>query len=152
VIMNEPLIRPAGPLDEIAWTRLFTGYRDFYRLTADETVVKRVWSWILDPHHETHSIVAEFNGVVIGIADYRTFARPSTGTAGVWLDDLFTDPEHRGRGVGRSLIEYLQDSAQQHGYSIVRWITAEDNRKARQLYDTLAIRTNWVTYDASPRT
>ncbi len=150
--MTELLIRHAGPLDEVAWTRLFTGYRDFYRLTPDEAVVKRVWSWILDRHHETHSIVAEINGMVIGIADYRTFTRPSTGTTGLWLDDLFTDREYRGRGVGRSLIEYLLDSARQLGCPIVRWITAEDNREARQLYDTLASRTNWVTYDASPAT
>lgn len=149
--MNKPLIRLASPEDEASWARLFTAYRDFYRLTADEAVVQRVWSWIVDPHHQMHSIVAEIDGVVVGIADYRPFARPSTGTTGMWLDDLFTDPEHRGRGIGRSLIEYLQDMAQQHGYSIVRWITADDNRGAQQLYDTIANRTNWVTYDAGPR-
>ena len=109
-----------------------------------------MWSWIADAAHETSALVAEVDGVVVGIADYRRFARPSTGTTGLWLDDLFTDPAVRGLGVGRTLIDELRRIAREEGLSVVRWITAEDNATARALYDTLAARTAWVTYDSSP--
>lgn len=148
--MTEPIIRALRPNDESEWRCLFAGYRSFYHLTADDAVVDRVWSWICDTHHETRALVAEYDGKVVGIAHYRPFARPSTGTTGLWLDDLFTDPSYRGQGVGRALIERLQSIAADRGCSVVRWITAEDNAQAQILYDTLASKTNWVTYDAKP--
>lgn len=143
-------VRPVTADDEPAWRRWFTEYREFYRLVPDDAVVERVWSWITDPAHETNALVAEIDGAVVGIADYRRFARPSTGTVGLWLDDLFTDPALRGRGVGRALIAELQAMADRDGCSVVRWITASDNVTAQRLYDDIATRTHWVTYDAAP--
>lgn len=146
----QPVIRAADLRDEADWRRLFTLYRAFYRLAPDDAVVDRVWSWITDPRHETAALVAELDGDVVGIADYRVFARPSTGTTGLWLDDLYTDATHRGRGIGRALITHLRHVAYEQGHSVVRWITADDNHQAQALYDTLATRTRWVTFDALP--
>lgn len=82
---------------------------------------------------------------MIGLAHYRRFARPSTGSVGLWLDDLFTDPEHRGNGIGRILINTIADLSKRNDCSIVRWITAADNLPGQRLYDTLAIKTTWIT-------
>lgn len=109
-----------------------------------------MWSWITDPDHEVQSLVAEVDGRIVAIADFRRFARPSTGSTGIWLDDLFTDPEGRGSGAGRALISRLQIIAAEEGLSVVRWITASDNEQAQLLYEKVAARTNWVTYDAKP--
>jgi len=147
--LTKPLIRPAQAQDRRGWGRLFAAYREFYQLAADDAVVERVWSWITDPAHESRGLVAELDGSLVGTANYRAFARPSTGTTGLWLDDLFTAPEHRGRGIGRALINRLQETAREHGDTVVRWITAEDNHQAQLLYDIVAARTHWVTYDAS---
>jgi GNAT superfamily N-acetyltransferase len=145
-------VRPLDTADEQSWRVLFRGYRDFYRLPADEAVVSRVWDWLMDPDHETSGLVAVAEGKVVGIGHYRSFARPSTGTVGLWLDDLFTPPEARGKGVGRLLIERLTAIARSEGCSVVRWITADDNHQAQALYDSVATRTHWVTYDAAPHT
>ncbi|NMO01745.1 GNAT family N-acetyltransferase [Gordonia sp. TBRC 11910] len=150
--MTAPVVvRPVSPADESDWKRLFTAYREFYKLTPDDAVVERVWSWIVDADQETNALLAETGGVVVGIADYREFARPSTGSVGLWLDDLFTDPTVRGRGIGRTLITELQRIAASRGLSVVRWITAADNATAQRLYDDVAVKTQWVTYDAQPR-
>lgn len=84
------------------------------------------------------------------IAHFRRFSRPSTGSVGLWLDDLFTAPEARGLGAGTALIAQIRAEARDQGCSVVRWITAEDNSPARSLYDRLADKTKWVTYDAKP--
>ncbi|RWA17134.1 GNAT family N-acetyltransferase [Mycolicibacterium brumae] len=144
------IIRPLSPADEPRWRILFAGYREFYRLPESDEVVGRVWGWLSDPGHETNGLVAEIDGRVVAIAHYRRFARPSTGTVGLWLDDLFTDPDVRGAGAGRALIENLRSIAAAEGLSVLRWITADDNHQAQALYDTLAARTHWVTYDATP--
>jgi GNAT superfamily N-acetyltransferase len=147
---SAPTIRPAAPADEARWKELFRAYREFYRLPESEYIVSRVWGWITEPDHEVQSLVAEVDGRIIAIADYRRFARPSTGSTGIWLDDLFTDPEERGSGAGRALIARLQTIAAEEGRSVVRWITASDNEQAQVLYEKVASRTNWVTYDAKP--
>lgn len=144
-------VRPAQVGDGGRWGELFAAYREFYRLSADDAVVQRVWGWVLDPQHETTALVATLDARVVGIANYRRFARPSTGGAGLWLDDLFTDPAVRGSGIGRALIDRLRQIALHEGLSVVRWITAEDNVTAQRLYDSLGTRTSWVTYDALPR-
>ena len=148
---QSPTIRPTAPADEARWKELFRAYREFYRLEPSEEIVSRVWSWITDPDHEVQSLVAEADGTIVGIADYRRFSRPSTGSVGIWLDDLFTDPQARGRGPGRALISRLQEIAAVEGCSVVRWITADDNAQAQVLYDDVAKKTNWLTYDAPPK-
>ncbi|GAA4283657.1 GNAT family N-acetyltransferase [Brevibacterium daeguense] len=143
-------VRPLEYADEGRWRELFRGYRDFYRLEESEDVVSRVWGWLMDPTHECQGLVAEAEPGIVAIAHFRRFSRPSTGTVGIWLDDLFTDAEDRGRGAARALIQRLTEIAGAEGRSIVRWITAEDNQQAQLLYDKVATRTDWVTYDAAP--
>ena len=94
---------------------------------------------------------AQCDGIV-AIGHYRRFSRPSTGTVGIWLDDLFTTTEARGKGAARALIHRLAEIAGSEGRSVVRWITADDNHRAQALYDKVATRTHWVTYDAAPAT
>lgn len=131
-----------------AWAALYRGYRSFYQFTPDEAIVERVWSWVHDPHHETQALVAvSGEAEMMGLAIYRRFARPSTGSVGVWLDDLFADPQHRNQGIGHSLVDAVVDIAERDGCSIVRWITAADNLTAQRLYDSTSTKTTWVTYE-----
>ena len=91
-----------------------------------------------------------FQGTPIGLAHVREFARPLDGSTGLYLDDLFVLPDARGEGAGTALLEKLRDLAQERGLSVVRWITAKDNQTARRLYDRVAEKTKWVTYDLVP--
>lgn len=86
----------------------------------------------------------------MGIAHLRRLARPSTGSVGLWFDDLFTACEARGLGASSALIDRIRAEARAQGCSVVWWITAEDISTARTLYDQLAVQTNWVAYDAQP--
>ena len=143
-------VRAVEPADYEGWAALFRSYREFYLLAPDEAVIKRVWGWINDETAEVHAFVAVAGGELVGLAHYRRFARPSTGTIGIFLDDLFTSPTARGAGVGRELLRELSTLAANEGRSVVRWITAEDNTRARRLYDSAATQTKWVTYDLAP--
>ena len=97
-----------------------------------------------------NALVAVAGTDLVGLAHYRRFARPSSGTEGLFLDDLFTAPDARGLGAGRALLGHLSGLAEREGRSVVRWITAEDNSRARALYDSTAVATKWVTYDMVP--
>ncbi len=141
------VVRPIEPGDHEAWEQLFHAYRTFYEYDEQQDVVDRVWEWINDDAHETNALVALLDDDIVGFAHHREFARPSSGKRGLYLDDLFTDPSVRGKGVGRALITRLGEMAQERGFNKVRWITAEDNHTAQRLYDDMAEKTTWVTYD-----
>ena len=143
-------VREVRASDVAEWTALYEGYRRFYGLTPEPAVVARVWTWLLDDAHEVHGAVVEQGGALLGLAHYRRFARPSSGTSGIYLDDLFVRADRRGSGAGRLLLTSLSTLAEQEGRSVVRWITAESNAVARRLYDTVATATPWVTYDLVP--
>ncbi|GAB3606959.1 GNAT family N-acetyltransferase [Conyzicola nivalis] len=144
-------VRAVAPADADQWRDLYSAYREFYALEPDADVVDRVWAWIGDAGHETNALVAvDEHGTLAGLAHYRRFARPSSGTTGLWLDDLFTRPDLRGAGVGRALIDAVARIADAEKLSVVRWITNENNATARRLYDTMATATKWVTYDRVP--
>ena len=82
-----------------------------------------------------------------GIAHFRPFARPLAASTGCYLDDLFVDPQARGSGAVDALLTELRRVALARGWSVVRWITADDNHRARSVYDRYAERTMWITYD-----
>lgn len=63
-----------------------------------------------------------------------------------YLQDLFTDPDMRGRGLGRALIEAVYAEADAAGAPDVYWLTQSFNRPARRLYNQVAKRTPFVKY------
>ena len=142
------LIRRPQDRDRADWERLYAGYAEFYKVTQTDEMRARVWGWIHDHEHEVECFVAEADdGTLVGLTHFRPYARPLAASVGGFLDDLFVSPEARGSGAARALIEAVADEGRNRGWSVIRWITAEDNARARALYDKLADATAWKTYD-----
>ena len=148
--MTEVIVRPVAEGDREAWRVLYRGYRDFYQVPHDDAAIDTVWAWLHDPQHQSRGLVALVDGAPLGLAHYRTFARPLAASHGLYLDDLFTSPAARGHGLGSALLTRLSEIARDEGATVVRWITAESNETARSLYDKVSTRTPWVTYDLAP--
>ncbi|MGK9147286.1 GNAT family N-acetyltransferase [Plantibacter flavus] len=144
-------IRPAVDSDLFAWHALYSGYGEFYGNPLGDQKAVLVWGWLSDPSHPLNALVAEdASGALVGIAHYREFPRALAGGTGLYLDDLFVSEDARAAGVGTALIERLRELAVEGGHGVVRWITAADNERAQAVYDKLATRTSWVTYDLEP--
>ncbi|SHI60951.1 Acetyltransferase (GNAT) family protein [Roseomonas rosea] len=146
--MSDVRIVPLQERHREDWNRLYAGYAEFYRVTQTQEMRDRVWSWIHDPAHGTEAFVAEdAEGHAVGLAHFRPFARPLSASTGGYLDDLFVDPQMRGKRVADALLEALAQEGRRRGWSVIRWITAEDNSRARAVYDRVAKLTPWRTYD-----
>jgi GNAT superfamily N-acetyltransferase len=133
--------------DFAEWARLYAGYAAFYGVEQTDEMRARVWGWIGDAGHPVQALVARDGAGLIGLAHFRPFSRPLSATTGGYLDDLFVDPAVRGTGAGRLLIAGVKAAGRAQGWSVIRWITAQDNARARGLYDAVAQETKWVTYD-----
>ena len=140
-------IRRPEAADHAAWDALYAGYAGHYRVAQTPAMRDTVWDWLMDPDHTTCGLVAVLNGVPVGLAHYRPFARPLSASTGGFLDDLFVAPVARGSGAAEALITAVADEGRARGWTVLRWITAEDNGRARAVYDRVAQATAWVTYD-----
>lgn len=141
------IIRAVMAADRAAWQQLYAGYAAFYGVTQTDEMRAVVWGWLMDADHGTEGLVAELDGVVVGLAHYRAFARPLSASVGGFLDDLFVSAEARGSGAAEALVEGVAEIGRARGWTLIRWITAEDNYRARGLYDRVAEKAKWVTYD-----
>lgn len=141
------IIRPEAH-HRAAWGRLYAGYAAFYRVDQSEPMRDTVWGWIHDPAQAVKAFLAlDDAGTPIGLAHYRPFARPLRAAIGLYLDDLFVDPAARGARVADALIEAVAEEGRRQGATLLRWITADDNYRGRGVYDRLATRTMWISYD-----
>jgi GNAT superfamily N-acetyltransferase len=146
--MTALTIRPVTQDDRAQWDILYQGYASFYKVAQTEDMRDRVWGWLHDPAAESEGLVcADATGTLIGLTHYRPYARPLMAATGCFLDDLFVSPDARGTGAADALINGVRAIAEQRGWSVVRWITADDNYRGRAVYDRIAAKTHWVTYD-----
>lgn len=137
--------------DKADWRRLYNGYAAFYKMPMTDETAERVWGWLHDADHVQEALVARDSaGRVIGLAHFRAMPSPLRGAYAGFLDDLFVDPDVRGSGAADKLLDALNAIAAERGWPVIRWITADNNYRARGVYDRKAVRSMWITYEMKP--
>ena len=145
-------IRIVNEADRDAWERLYRGYAAYYKVETNSTKLDTLFSWLCDPAHVCEGLVAVESAQLIGLAHFRAMPSPLRGADVGFLDDLFVYPAQRGSGAARVLIHAVDDIAGQREWDVVRWITRDDNYRARGLYDKLSTRSNWLVYEMTAET
>ena len=136
--------RPAEA-DRVEWERLYRGYMDFYEQSFGDDFFDAAWERFL-ADDAVHALVAREGDGLVGMVHF--LRHPNTWGADVcYLQDLFTEPQARGRGVGRSLIAAVTDWARAQGCSDVYWLTHKMNTTARRLYDSVADNRGFIQYE-----
>ena len=141
------MIREIRLDDKEEWKILYKGYADFYKVEMSDKILNTVWEWIHDNNHDVSGLVYEKDNKIIGIAHYRRMPSPLRGKYIGFLDDLFVDPRHRKNGVGEKIIKELKVISKRNDWNLVRWITRNDNTKAKSLYQKLSKKTKWEVYE-----
>lgn len=143
-------VRPPREIDFEAWLPLWNGYNAFYGregLTAlDPEITKTSWCRFFDPNEPVFGLVAEVDGKVLGLAHFLHHRSTTRIELTTYLQDLFTAPEARGKGVGRALIEAVYAAAQSSGIGRVYWQTHHTNAAGRLLYDKVARHLGFIVY------
>ncbi|MGI9414561.1 MAG: GNAT family N-acetyltransferase [Hyphomicrobiales bacterium] len=134
--------------DRPQWRVLFDGYLEFYKSELSDDVKQTTWERLLSGDPNMGGLVAAGpDDQPVGLAHY--IIHPSTWTKGpyCYLEDLFVDPDLRGKGIGRALIADLRRHAEKSGCERLYWLTQEFNYPGRMLYDTVAEKIPFVVYE-----
>ncbi len=139
--------RPLENSDWDDWKRLWTGYLTFYETTVPEDVYTTTFSRLLgDDPRDYSCIVAEKDGKMIGLTHYMFHRHAWKIEEVCYLQDLYVDPDLRGTGAGRALIEAVYKAADTKGAPSVYWMTQEFNETGRKLYDRIGTLTPFIKY------
>jgi GNAT superfamily N-acetyltransferase len=143
-------IREVRVEDFESWLPLWDGYNAFYGRSGETAlspaVTRTTWLRFFDPAEPMHALVADEGGALLGLTHYL-FHRSTTLIPPItYLQDLFTVPEARGRGVATALIAAVYERAAAAGSPRVYWQTHETNAVARSLYDKVAERSGFIVY------
>jgi len=139
-------IRTLRPDDRSQWDVLWRGYLDFYKTDSPAHVTDETWRRLIDPAEPILGFCAEEDQRLLGIVHYLFHPVTWSITPRCYLEDLFTAPEARGKGVGRALIESVYAAADANGADQVYWLTQTGNATARRLYDRVATATDFIKY------
>ena len=139
-------IRAIEEKDKDQWLKLWAGYLEFYKSTISPEQTELTWRRLINNELKMFGFVAESEEGIIGFT--HCLFRPSTWTETdyCYLEDLFVNPNIRGKGVGRSLMDKVFELAKEKKSKRVYWTTQEFNKTARVLYDSITPVSEFVQY------
>lgn len=144
-------VRDVAPADRLAWDRMWSAYCAHYGASPPAADNDELWRRITDTDHAMGALIAvsSEDGRPLGFAHFILHPHTFSSRMLCYLEDLWVDPEARGGGVGRRLIEALIARGRERGWRRLYWHTEADNASARALYDRIVTVTDYVRYDVA---
>ena len=140
------LIDRPSPDDEPGWCSAYRAFAIDY--PWDDKKAKILWSWLNDPKHPMDGLVAKLeSGQIVGFVHFKETPRGVHACNQGYIEDLYVMPDYRGSGIAHKLISAVVEIAKRKGWKVIRWITKENNYRARSFYDRFARQTNRLTYE-----
>ena len=126
-----PATKADIPAMQVLLAELFAQEEEF---SPDEKKQRRALELILKDPTRGRLYVARDGKDVVGMASLLYTVSTAEGGKAAWLEDLVVVPEHRGRGVGHALLEYVIEQARAEGILRITLLTDADNTGAQALY------------------
>ncbi|MFT4246671.1 MAG: GNAT family N-acetyltransferase [Pseudomonas sp.] len=147
--MRGPRIRAATPADAPLLHVLVTALAVYEREPdAVKASVEDLRASLFGPGATAHALVCEVDGEAVGFAVYFFNYSTWLGRNGIYLEDLFVRPEHRGCGAGLALLRHLARLAVEKGCGRFEWSVLDWNRPAIEFYRAAGARAmdEWTVY------
>lgn len=140
------IVRSLNPHDRASWQALWKGYQNYYETNLDN-LTDSLWDRLMgDDPNGPFCLVAEENGQLLGLVQYLYHSSTWSPKQRIYLNDLYTSPSSRGKGIGRKLIEAVYAEATKYDCEQVYWLTQDFNKDGRRLYDKVANLTPFIKY------
>ena len=131
-------IRPAAPADCEPIVALIRELAEFERLSHLVVVTpESLRTHLFGPQPAAQALVAEHGGAIVAFALYFTNFSTFLGRPGLYLEDLYVQPAHRGQGLGGALLRHLARLALQRGCGRFEWSVLDWNARAIGFYEKM---------------
>ena len=131
-------LRPATPADLPAIVGLITELADFEKLTHLVVVTpESLHPHLFGPRPVAEAVVGEVDGSVVAFALFFTNFSTFLGQPGLYLEDLYVQPAHRGTGLGKALLTHLGALAVARGCGRFEWSVLDWNQPAIDFYERM---------------
>jgi GNAT superfamily N-acetyltransferase len=139
VIPPGGILRPAIRTDLRDIVRLIRGLAEYERLGHEFTATESELDALLfAPDHVAEATLAELPGrAPVGLALYYRTVNTFKGQVGLFLEDLFVEPDQRGNGIGRALLSHLARIAIDRNYNVIEWRVLNWNEPSIKFYERL---------------
>jgi len=106
---------------------------------------------VFGPNPVAEVLLAYWDGQPVGFALFLRNFSTFLGQVGIYLEDLFVEPVHRGKGIGKALLKRLAEIAVERGYGRLEWAVLDWNTPSIEFYRSLgAVALNeWNVYRLS---
>ena len=144
-----PVIRDARPPDVPDLLRLIRALAEYEREPgAVETTPEDLAAALFCSDPSVFALVAERAGRVVGMAVWFLTYSTWTGRSTLHLEDLYVEPDHRGDGLGRALVQSLAARAGDLGCARMEWAVLDWNGPAIGFYRSLGAHPleEWTTW------
>ncbi|WP_281915696.1 GNAT family N-acetyltransferase [Caldimonas thermodepolymerans] len=135
-------IRPATPADVPVLVQLITALAEYEKLThLLEITPEKLEAQLFGPRPPAEAVLAEVGPPearrVAGFALYFTNFSTFLCKPGLYLEDVFVLPEHRGQGIGKALLQHLAALAVERGCGRFEWSVLDWNEPAIRFYQAM---------------
>lgn len=120
-----------------------------YEKMSDEAVVTEelLEEWVFDKEKAEVIFIMEDSkelGFALFFHNFSTFV----GRAGIYLEDIFVNPVHRGKGYGKALLKKLAQIAVERGCGRLEWMCLDWNKPSIDFYLSLGAKplSDWTAY------
>ena len=129
-------LRAAAPTDVPAIVGLIRELAAFEQLEHLVVVTPELLTpQLFGPRPAAEALVGEVDGVVVAFALFFTNFSTFLGRPGLYLEDLYVQRAHRGRGLGKALLKHLGALALERGCGRFEWSVLDWNENAIRFYE-----------------
>ncbi|MCH6482893.1 GNAT family N-acetyltransferase [Pseudoxanthomonas sp. LH2527] len=138
--MNRPEItlRAATPADIPQILDFIAGLAEYEKLAHEAVATPALLEQhLFGPRPAAEVVIADVDGTPAGFALFFTSFSTFLGQPGLYLEDLFVLPQHRGLGLGKRLMVHLAQLAVSRGHGRFEWSVLDWNEPAIRFYRRL---------------
>ena len=129
--------------DFSAWLPLWDGNNAGVR---KEDVTTSTWRRIIDPDSPVHGLGAFRDGKMLGLLHYVLHLTTGSVEPICYMQDVYTNPDHRRQGIAKALITDLVRFGKQESWNRIYWLAEEDNLAAQTLYEDMGVKLNFTLH------
>jgi len=148
-VFVDPTIRDVEPDDVAAVVGLVRELAEYEREPAScHLTDEQLHAALFGPAPALFGHVATVDGEVVGCALWFRNFSTWRGVHGIYLEDLYVRPEHRGRGLGRGLLAQLASVCRERGYARLEWSVLDWNAPSIAFYRSIGAvpMDEWTTF------